>query len=638
MTSLEDEFYYIQCEKDDDEEVTVYDSYTVPSFWVDSYDADYNYECATFCCPGWVIQPGTMCIDCHNKGFSLEMAEQNWADEDSGDAPVVDIKREKILEGAEFTLVSVIDAIDFHYTDGLFNHKIKTVKFGSISKSVSAYFDPYFFSLIYWKYYCDNELYCRETFIRALRNAFCEDWYISDEFVIAFSSASLFIKNKVLSGHREDLLKPLNIFSMYYTYHEAFDRHQMFLFLERDVAAFVKDYFSDMELSEILVESHEFSKLFREFKVVQSKELVVAMSAAHAYIKETVLCYQDFLGMEAVPVDGPARVITIVMEEFGHDSLENGCFVSPVVDMYVRSPLCPLPKAWLRQKPEYWAQFEKMAKTLDWSDSLVLEWSRRYPEMYQDADQEYRSHVWEEIRLWNNKIDYWDPFVLNFTYEIFPDKIKFIRHNIKTGAKLVYCQKEIDLLTQYEWIQTILPEGHPFTYQLDENTIFKRNSLVVCKMLMISGMLQKKSRASLQGVFTSLGMTGVFRHSDMAPMPYEPRPRYHGQDFLGSYDYKDPKNGYGYHPYTGFQWRENFDDMFLKDITQHGRVFEPTKGIWYDDSDKSLVKVECNDKFGFFYPRFSRVGTGPTYLFFGRHKIIFKPAGVMSWVYRGDIT
>jgi len=175
--------------------------------WVDSFDGEYNYECATFCCSGWVARPGTMCLECYNNGFSLEMAEQNWASEDSGDEPVIDIKREKILEGAEFTLVSIIDAIDYQYLDGLFIHKTKTVKFSGIADSVSAYFDPFFFSLIYWKYYCDNEMYCRESFIRAIRNAFSEDWYISDEFVVAFSSASLFIKNKVLSGHSEDFFK-----------------------------------------------------------------------------------------------------------------------------------------------------------------------------------------------------------------------------------------------------------------------------------------------------------------------------------------------------------------------------------------------------------------------------------------------
>jgi len=318
--------------------------------------------------------------------------------------------------------------------------------------------------------------------------------------------------------------------------------------------------------------------------------------------------------------------------------LENGCFVSPVVDMYVRSPMCPLPKAWLRQKPEYWAQFEKMAKTINWSDSLVLEWATKYPTMYQDADAEYRSHIWDEIHLWNKKMDYPDLFALNFTYEVFPDKIKFTRHNVKSGARFTYYQKVIDLLSQYEWIQTMLPVDHPFTYQLDENTIFKRNSLVVCKMLMISDMVQKKSRASLQGVFTSIGMSGVFRHSDMRPMPHEPVPRSRGQDISGSYDYRDPKDGVGYQPYTGLKWGDDYGKMFRKVLDERKRVFDHTKGIWYDDSDKSLIKVECSDKFGFFFPRFSREGTGSSYLRFGKYKIAHKPAGVVSWVYRDGIT
>jgi len=204
------------------------------------------------------------------------------------------------------------------------------------------------------------------------------------------------------------------------------------------------------------------------------------------------------------------------------------------------------------------------------------------------------------------------------------------------ASKEIVCyQTKLDLMNQYKWIESLVEEDSPSSYMLDENTVFKRCYLMVHKMLHVGNMICQKSRASRQGMFTSLGLNGRLRHGDRGTMVEW---NYNNLgDNSYSYEYRDSEKGYGYHEFKRDDWSDEFNSVFCKDDSVGGEI-KPPEGLWYDKSDYSSILVESQGSSGLFFPRFARSGTAEGVLSFGKFKVCPRPKSMLNWVVAKDIT
>jgi len=340
-------------------------------------------------------------------------------------------------------------------------------------------------------------------------------------------------------------------------------------------------------------------------------------------LDEIKLCHEQMDGVETDVINGPARMVTIVLQEFDLTIKETGYYESPVVNLYFRSKAIPIPKAWLRQYPQYWAQHYIMTQVIEWTDQMIIRWIEKYPEHYKDAYAHYKECVWFEISLWENKCLVRDVNTLNMDYSIKGDVITFRRWVKKTNCCVIYKQNSADYYRQYAWIVNSVgvqrynrKNPSPSAYAI----LLSNKGWVKYRGLMVEDVELRTSRASLQKMFFGLSLNGLRRLSNMivSERREECRNKTDGSQNNGlktvrmSY-FKPHSKGqelYGIVPVEKDDWLACFRFQYSGDDIEKHHYKSFDLRTWFHVSDRSQHLEKISDGECLFGPRYNSYGTG----------------------------
>jgi len=409
------------------------------------------------------------------------------------------------------------------------------------------------------------------------------------------------------------------MFALYYTYNPRYAGPSAFSFLESSVSDFISSFFKGLEINQLFAQSHDFDMKVKQPEVVVSDLAAIAITAVHFCLDETKLCFEQMDGVGYDQVSGPVRMVTVILPEFEGELSETGYFSSPVVNMYVRSKNIPIPKAWLRQHPQFWAQYYLMSQTSEWSDVLISRWILAYPEHFKDAYALYLQSVWFEMTLWENQCLIPFKNTINMIFKTTVKELEFRRIVPGSKCRILFKCGLKEMEDQYAYI----PDEYNLRFmELRFGDVRPRSKVLLNNYnsvpyvgLVIEDVSYKTSRASLQRMFFSLSMNGVRRLMNL-PAVFQgfSGPGCNIQSCLFdtmSVSFYYPQPGIGLIPFKEKDWFRLFDDTFSDNILEGYQIKGYDLGMWYDRSDRSpqLNKIEGSDYL--YGPNYFRTATGP---------------------------